>query len=75
VNSDAAAIDVARASLESTGLRNWSTYTAAADCTGLEPSSFDVVMIRHVLARNGGREDAIVKHAASLLCRSGVCTW
>jgi hypothetical protein len=56
-------------------LRNWSTYTAAADCTGLEPSSFDVVMIRHVLARNGGREDAIVKHAASLLCRSGVCTW
>jgi SAM-dependent methyltransferase len=72
VDGDAGVVEVARASLESTGLRNWSTYVAAADSTGLEPSSFDVVMIRHVLAHNGGREEAIVKHAASLLSRSGV---
>ena len=72
VDGDADVVEVARASFESTGQRNWSTHTAAADCSGLEPSSFDVVMIRHVLAHNGGREGAIVEHAASLLSPSGV---
>jgi SAM-dependent methyltransferase len=34
--------------------------------SGLEPGSFDVVMCRHVLAHNGGQENAIVAHLASL---------
>jgi SAM-dependent methyltransferase len=37
-----------------------------ADATGLTPASVDVVMCRHVLAHNGGREAAIVEHLATL---------
>jgi len=39
--------------------------------TGIAPGSADVVMIRHVLAHNGGREEAIVAHAASLVRPGG----
>lgn len=42
-----------------------------AEATGLEPNSFDVVMCRHVLAHNGGRETAIVSHLASLTAIGG----
>lgn len=34
--------------------------------TGVEPGSVDVVMMRHVLAHNGGDEQAIVDHLATL---------
>ena len=37
-----------------------------AEATGLDPGSFDVVVCRHVLAHNGGREEAIVAHLAEL---------
>jgi SAM-dependent methyltransferase len=43
----------------------------AADATGLRESAFDVVMCRHVLAHNGGREAAIVGHLASLVRPGG----
>src|SRR5205085_19595 len=72
VDADAAVLEVAAQSLSETGLSNWTTQTGSADDTGLEPASFDVVMIRHVLAHNGGREEAIVRHAASLLRSGGV---
>jgi SAM-dependent methyltransferase len=39
---------------------------ASATETGLDPAACDVVMCRHVLAHNGGREGAIVAHLASL---------
>lgn len=42
-----------------------------ADATGLEHGAYDVVMCRHVLAHNGGREAAIVAHLASLTARGG----
>jgi SAM-dependent methyltransferase len=42
-----------------------------ADATGLEPGRYDVVMCRHVLAHNGGREEAIVSHLASLAAPRG----
>ncbi|MFJ5774234.1 class I SAM-dependent methyltransferase [Streptomyces sp. NPDC093094] len=42
------------------------TAAASADATGLPPGSFDLVMLRHVLAHNGGREQAVVDHLASL---------
>jgi len=38
----------------------------AADATGLRPGSVDVAVCRHVLAHNGGREQAIVDHLVSL---------
>ena len=42
-----------------------------ADAAGLEPGAYGVVMCRHVLAHNGGRETAIVAHLASLLAAGG----
>ena len=42
------------------------TSTGSADATALPEGTFDVVMLRHVLAHNGGREQAIVNHLADL---------
>lgn len=42
-----------------------------AEDTGLPPGAFDVVMCRHVLAHNGGREAAIVGHLAALTAPGG----
>jgi hypothetical protein len=42
-----------------------------ADDTRLEAGTYDVVMCRHVLAHNGGRETAIVNHLASLAAVDG----
>lgn len=45
-----------------------------AIASGLEPGSFDVVMCRHVLAHNGGQEEAIVAHLTPLARPGGaVC--
>ena len=65
----------ARAAAESLvageGLTNATVLAGAADATGLEPGSLDVVMQRHVLIHNGGSEDAIVSHLGSLLRPGG----
>ncbi|MBZ3905945.1 class I SAM-dependent methyltransferase [Streptomyces griseiscabiei] len=42
------------------------TSAGSAEATGLAEGTFDVVMLRHVLAHNGGREQAIVDHLAEL---------
>lgn len=42
-----------------------------ADDTGLPPDTFDVGMLRHVLAHYGGREQAIVDHLAQLVRPGG----
>jgi SAM-dependent methyltransferase len=42
------------------------TVAGSADATGLPAGGFDLVMLRHVLAHNGGREQAIVDHLATL---------
>jgi hypothetical protein len=42
-----------------------------ADDTGLPPHPFDVVMLRQVLAHNGGREHSIVGHLAQFARRGG----
>lgn len=47
---------------------------ASATDTGLEPGTFDVVVMRHVLAHNGGREQAIVNHLTSLV-KPGGCVY
>ncbi|WP_210587029.1 methyltransferase domain-containing protein [Streptomyces sp. GESEQ-35] len=42
------------------------TAIGSADATGLDEGTFDLVMLRHVLAHNGGQEQAIVDHLATL---------
>ena len=65
------AVDMARVVTERAGVGNVVVEVADADATGVAPSSVDVAMIRHVLAHNGGREAAIVAHAAKLVRPGG----
>ncbi|WP_128377013.1 methyltransferase domain-containing protein [Streptomyces cavernae] len=65
VDRDSGALAVAEALAERSGVR-LHTLTGSADATGLEPGVWDLVMLRHVLAHNGGREQAIVDHLAEL---------
>lgn len=74
VDREAAAREAAAAAASEAGLDNVTVAAGSADETGLEPGSLDAVMIRHVLAHNGGRERAIVQHAASLV-RPGGCVY
>jgi 2-polyprenyl-3-methyl-5-hydroxy-6-metoxy-1,4-benzoquinol methylase len=55
-------------------LDNVRCRVGSATATGLDPGTFDVVFMRHVLAHNGGREQQIVDHLASLL-RPGGCLY
>jgi SAM-dependent methyltransferase len=74
VDGDPAAVAAARALVAAAGLGNVSVTEARADRTGLEAGSLDAVMLRHVLAHNGGAEDAIVAHLATLV-RPGGCLY
>ncbi|WP_328766514.1 class I SAM-dependent methyltransferase [Streptomyces sp. NBC_00286] len=65
VDRDGDALAVASALAEKSGVRVH-TATGSAEATGLPADTFDVVMLRHVLAHNGGREQAIVDHLATL---------
>lgn len=71
VDQDPAAVEVARAAVQRSGVGNVTVRVGAADDTGLDLGSVDVAMIRHVLAHNGGREEAIVRHAAGLVRPGG----
>lgn len=53
------------------GHTNVVCQVGAADETGLAPGTADVVVMRHVLAHNGGREQAIVDHLATLVRPGG----
>ena len=66
VDREPEAVEAARVTAARAGAGNVSVVTGDADDTGIEPGSADVVMIRHVLAHNGGREQAIVDHGAGL---------
>lgn len=68
------AVDMARAVTAQAGVSNVAVEVADADATGVAPGTVDVAMIRHVLAHNGGREAAIVAHAATLV-RPGGCVY
>jgi SAM-dependent methyltransferase len=74
VDADPGAVAAARALAGAAGLENVEVIEGRADGTGLEPGSLDVVMLRHVLAHNGGAEDAIVAHLATLV-RPGGCVY
>lgn len=64
IERDAAALKTAHRLVEAAGARNVELRDSAADATGLPEQSVDVAMLRHVLAHNGGREQAIVDHLA-----------
>jgi ubiquinone/menaquinone biosynthesis C-methylase UbiE len=55
----------AAAVIEAAGTSNVHLRAGTASDTGLEPASMDVVMMRHVLAHNGGREQEFVDHLAT----------
>jgi SAM-dependent methyltransferase len=74
VDADPEAVAAAAALVAAAGLGTVSVREGRADQTGLEAGSLDVVMVRHVLAHNGGAEDAIVAHLAALL-RPGGCLY
>lgn len=74
VDRDPDALAAARATADEAGVDNVSVLVGDADDCGIPPASVDVVMIRHVLAHNGGREEAIVRHAASVV-RPGGCVY
>lgn len=71
VDGDPEAVAAARETAALAGAANVTVTGGDAAATGLAPASVDAVMIRHVLAHNGGREQAIVCHAASLVRPAG----
>jgi precorrin-6B methylase 2 len=66
VERDGHALDTARALLAQSAAANIELRAGEATATGIAAGSVDVAMIRHVLAHNGGREQAIVDHLATL---------
>jgi SAM-dependent methyltransferase len=71
VERDKQALAAAEVIIQRSGSGNVSLREAAATATGIEPGSVDVVMARHVLAHNGGQEQAIVGHLATLIRPGG----
>jgi len=66
VDRDPKALVLARRLATELGVSNVVISEGAATASGLAPESVDVVMMRHVLAHNGGQEQAIVDHLATL---------
>jgi SAM-dependent methyltransferase len=74
LDADPEAVAAASALVAAADLGNVAVREGRADETGLAAGSLEVVMVRHVLAHNGGAEDAIVAHLAALL-RPGGCLY
>jgi precorrin-6B methylase 2 len=71
VDRDDVALAHARELLARRHLENVTVRQGDASATGIDPASVDVAVIRHVLAHNGGHEQEIVDHAASLVRANG----
>ena len=71
VDGDPEAVSHAQAAVDAQGFDNADVRVGAADATGLEPGAFDVAVMRHVLAHNGGAEQRIVDHLATLVRPGG----
>lgn len=74
VDGDDGALSRARILLADAGVENADLRLGRADATGLESEAFDTVVLRHVLAHNGGSEQRIVNHLATLV-RPGGCVY
>ncbi|MDA2919527.1 class I SAM-dependent methyltransferase [Desulfobacterota bacterium AH_259_B03_O07] len=71
VEPDTEARSIAAEIISKSGQTNIELISGDAESTRLVPSSFDVVMIRHVLLHNGPRTKAILKHVKSLIKSTG----
>jgi 2-polyprenyl-3-methyl-5-hydroxy-6-metoxy-1,4-benzoquinol methylase len=76
VDADPAAVAAARAALAAARLGGivvapGEVRHGRAEATGLRPRSLDTVVLRHVLAHNGGAEQRIVDHLATLVRPGG----
>jgi SAM-dependent methyltransferase len=74
IERDEQALATAHALVAQSGATNVELRAGDAADTGVEAGSVDVVMMRHVLAHNGGHEQAIVDHLATLP-RPGGCVY
>src|SRR4051794_1705519 len=66
IERDEQALATARSLVKQSGATNVEVRAGNAVDSGLEPGSVDVAMMRHVLAHNGGHEQLIVDHLATL---------
>ncbi|GLZ45569.1 hypothetical protein Acsp06_17540 [Actinomycetospora sp. NBRC 106375] len=71
VDGDPEAVATARSVLAGAGIHRAGVRQGRADATGLPAGSYDVAVLRHVLAHNGGAEQRIVSHLASLVRPGG----
>jgi SAM-dependent methyltransferase len=71
VDGVASTVAQAQALVDGNGWPNVTVQAGKADATGLDASSVDAVMMRHVLAHNGPTEQAIVDHLATLVKPGG----
>jgi SAM-dependent methyltransferase len=71
VERDPQALTQARSMVERAGMGNVDLRAGDAEETGIPAGSVDVAMMRHVLAHNGGREQAVVDHLAGLVRPAG----
>jgi ubiquinone/menaquinone biosynthesis C-methylase UbiE len=71
VERDKQALAAAAILIQRSRAGNVSLQEGEATATGLEPGSVDVAMLRLVLAHNGGHEQAIVDHLATLIRPGG----
>lgn len=74
IDSNPEAVARARQDITAAGAETVAVHEGSAWDSGLEPGSFDAVIVRLVLVHNGGREQDIVDHAVSLVRPGGrVC--
>jgi len=66
IERDEHALATARSLVEQSGVTNVEVRAGTAVETGIEPGSVNMAMMRHVLAHNGGHEQSIVDHLATL---------
>ncbi len=71
VDQDPRALAIAEQLTDAKGLENVVLRQGDVASTGITPSTMDTVVVRHVLAHNGGHERHIVEHAASLVRPGG----
>jgi SAM-dependent methyltransferase len=75
VDADPGAVAAARAALAGARLRGavapGTARRGRAEATGLLPGSLDAAVLRHVLAHNGGAEQRIVDHLATIVRPGG----
>lgn len=71
IDADPGMVERGRADVAAAGVGNVVVQRGLAQESGLPPGSFDTAIVRLVLIHNGGREQEIVDHAASLVRPGG----